>query len=55
MCLGEDDTAVVASEAKMMSDDSSDGFCLAANLVPESFGGALVLDGEKEVAFVFGG
>lgn len=39
----------------MMSDDSNDGFCLAINLLPESFGGALVLNGEKEVAFVFGG
>lgn len=48
----ENDAAVVVAQAQMVSDHGSDRLRLAANLLPETLGSALVLDGEKEVAFV---
>jgi hypothetical protein len=39
----------------MVSDHGSDRLGLAANLLPETLSSALVLHGEKEVAFVVSG
>lgn len=39
----------------MVSNNGSDGLRLAANLLSETLGSALVLDGKKEVAFVVSG
>lgn len=51
----ENDVAVVVAHVQMVSDHGSDRLRLAANLLPETLGSALVLDGKKEVAFIVSG
>lgn len=52
---GQDRADVISAQAEMVPDHGDDGRPLGPQPTPQALGGALVVDGKKEIRFRLGG